>query len=950
MDHSDIINRGNADYIDRLYQLYQSDARSVDAYWQAFFAGFEAAGGRAVSLTGVFGADAQAPPDQLDPSQARAGVETKNLVHSYRELGHFIADLDPLGHNRPTQSLLELSQFGLTSADMDKRVTQSDFRGTFDGTLRDLIEKLKATYSSTFGVEFVNISDKAQRDWLIERMEPILNRPVLTKAERQALLYEVIVAQGFEEFLARKHQGQKRFGLEGGESLIPLLNTLVDDGAALGIQEVVMGMSHRGRLNVLAHVVNKPYEVIFREFEGKTAEGQDGDGDVKYHLGYAQDRRTKNHHNIHIALSYNPSHLELVDPVVVGIVRAKQNYRGDHATRTRVVPILIHGDAAFCGQGIVHETLGLSELPYYRTGGTIHVIVNNQIGFTTLPRQGRFTPYPTDVAKMIQAPIFHVNGDDPEACVHAAKLAIAFRQEFHCDVMIDVWCYRKNGHNEQDEAGFTQPVMTREIAAKISIRDLYAQKLIDEGVVTAEVVQGMRNEANGRLDEALTQARETQPTAIPLPPSFGGVWKGFARAGQDLSAVTKVSADVLREVGQGTTRVPAGFTIHPKLKSLLERRLEMSLGKAPIDWGTAEMLALGSLLLEGTPVRFVGQDTQRGTFSHRHAALRDHNTGDKYVPLANISQHQAPIIFVNTMLSELAVLGFEYGFSSADPRNLVVWEAQFGDFVNMAQPIIDQFIVAAESKWGKMSGLVMLLPHGYEGSGPEHSYAYLDRFLALCAEDNIQVCYPSTPAQYFHLLRRQMRRNFRKPLILMMPKANLRDAISSLAELTEGSVHLVIDDPAFPSRDRVRRLLLCSGKIYFTLDNARKKTPMEDVALVRVEQFYPYPKTELQAILAKYRNVTEIGWVQEEPKNRGAWTFMSDRLQGMLPKNIVLNYYGREESASPAVGSKRINDQEEAEIVSRAFFLDLLVQETAKPAKPEPALQEVANGSGVGGD
>jgi len=959
MDPFEIINRGNADYIDRLYQLYQSDARSVDAYWQAFFAGFEAAGGRAASLTGVFADHGDAGPDQIDPSRARAGVETKNLVHSYRELGHFIANLDPLGHNRPSHSLLDLSQFGLTPADMDKRVTQNDFQGKFDGTLRDLIEKLKATYSNTIGVEFVNISDKAQRDWLIQRMEPNYNRPVLTTAERQALLYEVVAAQGFEEFLARRQQGQKRFGLEGAESLIPLLNTLVEDGAALGIQEVVMGMAHRGRLNVLAHVVNKPYEVIFREFEGKTAENPDGDGDVKYHLGYAQDRRVKNKLTIHIALSYNPSHLELVDPVVVGIVRAKQNYRGDHATRTRVVPILIHGDAAFCGQGIVHETLGLSELPYYRTGGTIHVIVNNQIGFTTLPRQGRFTPYATDVAKMIQAPIFHVNGDDPEACVHAAKLAIEFRQQFHCDVMIDVWCYRKNGHNEQDEASFTQPVMAREIAAKTSVRDLYAQRLIQEGVLNAETLEQMRNESNQRLEEALGQAREKQPTAVALPPSFGGVWKGFSRAGADWSAVTKVSADILREVGQRATRIPEGFTVHPKLKPLMEKRLDMSLGKGLIDWGGAEMLALGSLLLEGTPVRFVGQDTQRGTFSHRHAALRDYNTGEKYVPLANISEHQAPIIFVNTMLSELAVLGFEYGFSSADPRNLVVWEAQFGDFVNMAQPIIDQFIVAAESKWGKMSGLVLLLPHGYEGSGPEHSYAYLDRFLSLCAEDNIQVVYPSTPAQYFHVLRRQMKRNFRKPLILMMPKANLRDAISSLAELTEGSVHLVIDDPAFPSRDRVRRLLLCSGKIYFTLDAARKKANLEDVALVRVEQLYPYPKAELQAILAKYRNISEVGWVQEEPKNRGAWNFMSDRLQPMLPETAVLNYFGREESASPAVGSKKINDQEEAEIISRA--LDLPAPEPAKPTPvetkatddpkiAEKTLEKIAHGSGVGGD
>ncbi|MGD0768971.1 MAG: 2-oxoglutarate dehydrogenase E1 component [Tepidisphaeraceae bacterium] len=945
MEAFDNINRDNADYIDRLYQQYQIDPSSVDAYWQAFFAGFDAAGGRAAALSGAFDADGH-----LTPSQARAGVETKNLVHSYRELGHFIANLDPLGHNRPSHALLDFSQFGLTPADMDKRVTQTDFQGPFDGTLRDLIDKLRTTYCSTLGVEFVNITDKAQREWLIQRMEPILNRPVLTAADREALLYELIVAQGLEDFLALKQPGQKRFGLEGGEALIPLLNTLVEDGASLGILEVVMGMSHRGRLNVLAHVVNKPYEVIFREFEGRILDNQDGDGDVKYHLGYAQDRQTKNNHTIHIALSYNPSHLELVDPVVVGIVRAKQNYRGDHATRTRVVPILIHGDAAFCGQGIVHETLGLSELPYYRTGGTIHLIVNNQIGFTTLPRQGRFTPYPTDVAKMIQAPIFHVNGDDPEACIHAARLAIAFRQEFHCDVMIDFWCYRKNGHNEQDEASFTQPVMAREIAAKTSVRDIYAKLLLDQGVLTAEKLEEMKTECRRRLDEALNNARQSMPTAVSLPPSFGGIWKGYCRAGADWSAVTKVSAEILRKVGEGAARVPNGFTVHPKLKGLLSRRLEMSLGKAPIDWGGAEMLALGSMLLEGIPVRFVGQDTQRGTFTHRHAALRDYNNGDKYVPLANIAEHQAPIIVVNTMLSELAVLGFEYGFSTADPRNLVVWEAQFGDFVNMAQPIIDQFIVAAESKWGKMSGLVMLLPHGYEGSGPEHSYAYLDRFLALAAEDNVQVVYPSTPAQYFHVLRRQMKRNFRKPLILMMPKANLRDAISVLTDLTDGSFHLVIDDRTFPSRDRVRRLLLCSGKIYFTLEAAREKAGSQDVAIVRVEQLYPYPKAELQAILAKYRNAHDVGWVQEEPKNRGAWTFMSDRLEPMLPETAVLNYFGREDSASPAVGSKRINDQEEADIISRALDLPALPAIESKPAETEPQLEKVAHGSGVGGD
>jgi len=944
----DIITQDNADYIDRLYQQYQQDPKTVDDYWQAFFAGFEAAGGRAAALSGAF-STATTP----EPTAAKAGVEVKNLVHSYRELGHFIANLDPLGHNRESHSLLDLAQFGLTDADLNKRVTHSDFRGKTDGTLRDLIARLRATYCSTIGIEFTNIADKAQRDWLIDRMEPIFNRPVLKNEEKRALLYELVAAVGFEEFLAVKQQGQKRFGLEGAEGLIPLLNMIIEDGAMKGAEEMVFGMAHRGRLNVLAHVLNKPYEDILREFEGTNAV-VDGDGDVKYHLGYSQERTVgEDKRAIHIALSYNPSHLELVNPVVTGICRAKQNYRGDHEKRIRVVPVLLHGDAAFCGQGIVHETLGLSELPYYRTGGTIHVIVNNQIGFTTLPRQGRFTPYPTDVAKMIQAPIFHVNGDDPEACIHAARLAIEFRQQFHCDVLIDLWCYRKNGHNEQDEPSYTQPLMYREIAAKKPVRDLYAQKLIENGDVSAEDYEKMRVKARDRLDEALLAARK--PKQLPKPKPFGGVWKDITKAGSDWTADTRASAELLAKVGEGLARVPANFTVHPKLKSLLTGRLEMSKGLAPINWGGAEALALGAMVLEGIPIRFVGQDAQRGTFTHRHASLRDYNTGDKYVPLANISDKQAPIIIVNTMLSELAVVGFEYGFSSADPRNLVIWEAQFGDFVNMAQPIIDQFIVAAETKWQKMSGLVMLLPHGSEGSGPEHSYAYLDRFLSLCAENNIQVVYPSTPAQYFHVLRRQMKRTFRKPLILMMPKANLRDAISKLSDLTDSQFQLVLEDPNNPPRERVRRLLLCSGRVYFNLEKAREKAGVDDVAIVRVEQLYPYPQKELQAIISKYRGVSEIGWVQEEPKNRGAWTFMSARLEPMLPETAVLKYYGRDEAASPAVGSKKVSDAEEAELIARA--LELPAREGKKlvsPATPgdsaDSKMAKIAPGSGLGGD
>jgi 2-oxoglutarate dehydrogenase E1 component len=910
MDIFDFVNRANSDYIDRLYQQYQADPRALEPHWQAFFAGFD----HGTSRSG-------ATPGSPTGITRRFGMEIADLVHSYRELGHLVAKLDPLGHHRPTHPLLELSHFGLTLADLDRQVGQSGFLGETDGTLRDLIEKLRKTYCSTIGVQYMDISDKAQREWLQQRMEPTFNHPPCSVVDCKALLYELVAAQGFEEYLQTKFTTVKRFSLEGGESVVPLINALIEDGSQLGVEEMVFGMAHRGRLNVLAHVLNKPYQTILSEFMGTAQlEENEGDGDVKYHLGYSQDRITKSGRKIHLALSFNPSHLEIVNPVVEGIVRAKQYYTGDN-DRTRVVPILIHGDAAFCGQGIVQETLALSEMPYWRTGGTIHIIINNQIGFTTKPKQGRFTPYPTDIAKAIQAPVFHVNGDDPEACIHAAKLAIAFRQQFHCDVMIDVWCYRRHGHNEVDEPSFTQPLMYKEIAAHPRPRELYARKLMDEGKLTESEFQAMKDLARERLDQALDAAREAKPKQKIT--TLGGIWKGLQRAGSDWSAETQISPEMVKLIGERATTVPEGFNVHPKLKRLLENRREMTQGKAPVDWATGEMLALGSLVLEGTPIRFVGQDAQRGTFSHRHACLHDVETGQKYYPLANLTETQAPIIVVNTMLSELAVLGFEYGFSSADPRNLVVWEAQFGDFVNMAQPMIDQFIVAAESKWQKMSGLVMLLPHGYEGQGPEHSNAYIERFLSLCAENNIQVCYPTLPSQYFHLLRRQMRRNFRKPLVVFTPKSLLRSdaATSKIEEFTQGTFQLVIDDPTHPQPQRVRRLLLCTGKIFYVLDAARQKNGIDDVAIVRIEQLYPFAQKEIQGILQRYRNATEICWVQEEPMNRGAWTFMRDRLAQMLPEVAVLTYCGRDEAASPATGSYKVHEVEEQEIISHALEL-----------------------------
>jgi 2-oxoglutarate dehydrogenase E1 component len=586
-------------------------------------------------------------------------------------------------------------------------------------------------------------------------------------------------------------------------------------------------------------------------------------------------------------------------------------------------------------------------MPYWRTGGTIHIIINNQIGFTTPPRQGRFTPYPTDVAKTIQAPIFHVNGDDPDACVWAAKLAVAFRQQFHCDVMIDLWCFRRYGHNEVDEPSFTQPLLYKEIAAHPPVREIYREKLQQGGVIAPDDVQTMKDELKASLDKALAIAQQHHPTTSIQ--TLGGLWSGMTRAGADWGAATAVSPETIHTIAEGITRVPPGFTVHPKLKKLLANRLEMGQGKLPVDWGTAEAFALGSLVLEGTPVRFVGQDSQRGTFTHRHSCLHDYNTGKKWYPLASIDPKQAEIIVINTMLSELAVLGFEYGFSSADPRNLVIWEAQFGDFVNGAQPVIDQFIAAAESKWQKFCGLVLLLPHGFEGQGPEHSNGYVERFLSLCAESNIQVCVPSLPSQYFHLLRRQMRRGFRKPLISFMPKSLLRSEASSskLEEFTAGTFATVIDDPAAPPPQQAKRLLLCSGKVYFALDAARRKHALTEVAIVRVEQLYPYPRQELSGIISKYHSAAEVGWVQEEPRNRGAWLFIEDRLRQLLPDGAVLSYYGRPASASPATGLIRVHKAEEQELIAHALDLPLeKAAETAAIAAPQQAAEAAQSVSG----
>jgi 2-oxoglutarate dehydrogenase E1 component len=920
MRPADLASPQNAAYIEELFEQYRSNPDSVSAEWRSFFAGFEMGLGRSEI------------PGAGDLFSQHA-IAVFDLVHSYRELGHHSATLDPLGLiARPDHPMLAPSNFNITDADLDKQVGSGGFKGTTDGTLRDLIAKLRATYCGNIGVEFTNISSAAQREWLEERMESTLNRATFTPQQTRALMFQLTAAEEFEQYLARVFVGAKRFSIEGGDTLVPLLNEVIDHGCAVGGESFIMCMAHRGRLNVLAHVQNKPYEIILGEFAGTNLrnEGDFADGDVKYHLGYANTRPEPGGKIVKISLLPNPSHLELINPIHQGIVRCKQEWLGD-LHRNRVIPIQIHGDAAFIGQGIVAETLNLSELPGWRTGGTIHIIVNNQIGFTTPPDQGRFTPYCTDMAKSIEAPIFHVNGDDPEAVLHCARLAIEFRQKFQCDVIIDMWCYRRHGHNETDEPTYTQPVMYKKIKSHPTTRQLYAQKVIADGRLTQAEHDDMKTVAIKRLSDAREKA--LVPKTRDKIPNFAGVWKGysFATDKSDWNPQTAVDPAVLEKVISVYDSLPEGFTPHEKLtKLVIEDRKSAVRKDTGMDFGCAEMLAFGSLLLEGFGVRLAGQDVERGTFSHRHAVLTDFNTGDKHYPLKQLHGFDKSRFFVrNSILSEEAVLGFEWGYASSDPRNLCLWEAQFGDFVNGAQNMIDQIIAAAEDKWRYSNGMVLLLPHGYEGAGPEHSNAYLERFLILCAENNMQVAMPSTPANYFHMLRRQMLRKFRKPLVLMMPKYLLKKKdVTFVRDLTAGGVKLIIDDPRLQltgaKLDGIKKVILCSGKVYYAAEEARAANNLDDVAIVRVEQLYPLPRNEIVAALGRYKRKLEICWLQEEPHNRGAWRYIEPHLRGMFPDSLI-TYHGRVESASPAAGSLKQSETEQKQ------FLNSVLNLTGKP-------------------
>ena len=925
MGFLDELARANPEYVDALYRQYQSNPSSVDEHWALVFAGYE------------FAAEGPSPA----PGEAVSHGGVLDLVHSYRELGHLVADLDPLGKSPRSHPLLRLEEFGCTETDLDHVVQAGSFRGLGAAPLRDLLAALQQTYCGTLGIEYLGIHDKEQRNWLQEHMEPSRNRPALDPEDRIRLLGRLIAAEGFEQFIHAKFVGQKRFSLEGAETLISLLDTLIEEAADGGVEELVMGMAHRGRLNVLAHILRKPYEMILAEFEGVfLPAGIQGDGDVKYHLGYSHDATTRAGSRIHFSLCSNPSHLEVIDPVVEGIVRAKQSTREDRE-RLRVLPVLIHGDAAFTGQGVVFETLAFSKLPGFTTGGTIHIILNNQIGFTTSPEDYRSTRYPSELASVIQAPVFHVNADDPEAVVQAARLAIGFRQAFRIDVFVDLVCYRRHGHNEIDDPTFTQPVLYRAIQNHPTVTTIYEGRLRREGVVDETRVPQMRAELRSLLDDALTYARDFLPRQQVF--TLGGVWKGFTRAGDDWSSQTRTEAERLRQIAEALAHLPEGFRPHPRAPKLLEQRRAMVFRGEGIDWGCAEMLAFGTLLLEGTPIRLSGQDSGRGTFSQRHAILFDAESGEAYVPLNHLAAEQAKIEVVNSLLSEVGALGFEYGMSSADPRRLVIWEAQFGDFVNEAQVIIDQFLSSGETKWQRMSGLTLFLPHGYEGQGPEHSSARLERFLQLSADQNLQVVKCTKPAQLFHVLRRQIHRSFRKPLVVMTPKSLLRHprAVSSLAEFTDRGFQTVLGDPEnLPPQD-VLRVLLCSGKIFYMLEAEREERQRKDIAILRVEQLYPFPAAEIAEALQRYAQVGDVRWVQEEPQNQGAWFFVKPRIEAILPAGASLGYVGRDEAASPATGNFKVHAAEEEALVEEALKRPRDLRRVSRSAQAERPRGEV---------
>jgi 2-oxoglutarate dehydrogenase E1 component len=913
---------GNLGFVEDLYYAWLADPSSVDEAWGRYFQ----------TLPGTPGAEP--PPAAFSPRRpngyhAAPAAQATNqatqdaafqarvdaLVEAYREFGHLRARLDPLELIPPAEPFA-LAAFGLSEADLERPVADPEGRG--DRTLRDVVSRLEDTYCRTLGVELGHINDRELRRWLQQRMERTRNRLTLAPEVKKRLLSTIVEAELLEQFLAKRFLGAKRFSVEGAEGFLALLEFLLDLAMGHGVRNVVIGMAHRGRLDVLANVVGKPLQDIFAEFRDTGIAGAGG-GDVKYHLGHSADRLTPDGVKFHVSLGFNPSHLEWINTVVQGRIRATQDRYRDF-DRLRSMAVLVHGDAAFAGQGIVAEALEMSELEAYHVGGTIHVVVNNQVGFTTAPRDARSTTYCTGPARMLQVPILHVNGEDMEAVAQAVLLAMEFRQRFHRDVVIDLWVYRRHGHNEGDEPSFTQPVMYRAIAHKPTLRQLYAEQLVKEGATTPAEVEAMAGAYHARLEEAYHASARI--AARPVPSSLEGIWKGYLGGeialGPGAEPPTAVAAPQLREAGLALAQVPGGFHLHPKLGKVLEARAEMARGARPLDWGAAEALAYATLALEGTRVRLVGQDSRRGTFSHRHAVLYDHETGVPYTPLSHLREGQGPVEIRDSLLSEAAALGFEYGYSLDMPEGLTVWEAQFGDFVNGAQVLIDQFLSSAEAKWRRLSGLVLLLPHGMEGQGPEHSSARLERFLELSVDHNWRVVNLTTPAQIFHALRRQVVSRYRKPLVVMAPKSLLRHpaAVSPLRELAEGGFRPIIPD-AEADPAQVTRAVLCSGKLYYDLAAAREATGARRAALIRVEELYPLHADELREALAAYRPGVQLVWAQEEPANMGAWDYVDLHLSPRLPSPLSL--VARPPSASPAVGSASRHKLEQEQLVRQAL-------------------------------
>ncbi|HLS80077.1 MAG TPA: 2-oxoglutarate dehydrogenase E1 component [Steroidobacter sp.] len=921
---------GNAPYVESLYEQFLADPASVAPQWREYFsslggeAAAETAHGPLREALAQRARVRQAAPVQTAGAAGDAAAKqgaVSRLVQVYANRGHLIADIDPLGlMRRPVPQVLKLEHFGLSESDLDSEFYTGSRTEAIPKRmkLREIIAQLRHIYCGTIGAEFAHVSNSTERLWLQNRFQDGRVQHRFSADERRTILQRLTAAEGQELYLATKYPAQKRFSLEGGESLIPLLDDLIQQGGQRGVEEIVIGMAHRGRLNVLVNVVGKSPQALFSEFEGQLdVNHMQGSGDVKYHKGFSTDIRTPAG-NVHVALAFNPSHLEVVNPVVEGSVRARQQRRND-AQGDKVAPVLIHGDAAFAGQGVVMETLQMSQARGFYTGGTVHVIINNQVGFTISdPRDTRSTLYCSDVAKMIEAPIFHVNGDDPEAVLFVARLALDYRMTFHKDVVIDLVCYRRRGHNEADEPAATQPLMYQAIRRQPTTRQKYAEKLVAEGVITMAQADAMVEEYRRTLDEG----RSTVRHALGMIGNKHTVdWSRYQVADFNEPAPTGVRVELLRELAAKLTAIPSNFTLHRQVANIVQSREKMSAGQIPLDWGFAETLAYATLLNEGFEVRIVGQDSGRGTFFHRHAVLFDQKSGETYTPLEHLAPSQPRFNVIDSLLSEEAVMGFEYGFSTTEPNCLVIWEGQFGDFANGAQVIIDQFISSGEAKWGRLSGLTLFLPHGYEGQGPEHSSARLERFLQLCAEQNMQVCVPSTPAQMFHMLRRQMRQSFRKPLIVMTPKSLLRHklSVSQLEDLTKGGFRNVIDEIDDIAPAKVTRVVFCSGKVYFDLLESRRADGLHNIAIVRIEQLYPFPTELYAAMIRKYANASEIVWCQEEPQNQGAWYQIRHRLQEPLSKGHVLLYAGRAPAAAPATGIAQMHNEQQQALVEAAL-------------------------------